>query len=296
MGDSLDEFYKQYHVNLIVLFGVIIVIYIGIFTIFNNYSFNTPEARPWIMMIEIIMWGLFIFIIFMNVKYFSAFEFNFNQILFNLFGTKHPEMEIHVHRENKEKESKKEELYYEKEDGKTQKQTNSTSIPNSTPMAKKCEDEKSGGEVFHIPQNRYTYDEAEKTCKLFDARLASYDEIEEAYKKGANWCSYGWSSDQLALFPIQKTMYNELKKIPGHEHDCGRTGVNGGYMENKDTEFGVNCYGKKPYADENDKKYMKKYSFSNAYADEELKEHQRKSDKKKKILIAPFNKEKWNEE
>jgi hypothetical protein len=297
MGDSLDEFYKQYHVNLIVLFGVIIVIYIGIFTIFNNYSFNTPEARPWIMMIEIIMWGLFILIIFMNLKYFSVFEFNLNQMLFNLFGTKHPEIQIEVNKENK---SKKEELYYEKEEedkNKKDKDTkNSEEIPNSTDMAKKCQDEKEKGEVFHIPQNTYTYDEAEKTCKLFDARLASYDEIEEAYKKGANWCSYGWSSDQLALFPIQKTMYNELKKIPGHERDCGRTGVNGGYMEDKETQFGVNCYGKKPYAGEDDKKYMKKYSFSNAYADEDLKEQQRKAEKMNKILIAPFNKEKWNED
>jgi hypothetical protein len=40
---------------------------------------------------------------------------------------------------------------------------------------------------------------------------------------------------------------------------------------------------------------MKKHSYSTAYADEDLKEQQRKNDKKKKLLIAPFNKEKWNE-
>jgi hypothetical protein len=151
------------------------------------------------------------------------------------------------------------------------------------------------GEVFHIPHNRYTYNQAKEACELFDARLASYDEIEDSYKNGANWCSYGWSSDQLALFPIQKSMYNELKKIPGHERDCGRTGVNGGYIENKNSKFGVNCYGKKPYAGEDDLAYMKKFNFSKAFPDLEAKKKE-KEKQMNKILIAPFNKDKWSED
>ena len=88
-------------------------------------------------------------------------------------------------------------------------------------------------------------------------------------------------------------MYNELKKIPGHERDCGRVGVNGGYIENKNTKFGVNCYGKKPYAGEDDLAYMKKFSFAKAYPELEAlkKEKEKKMDK---LLIAPFNKDKWN--
>ena len=74
--------------------------------------------------------------------------------------------------------------------------------------------------------------------------------IERAYNNGGNWCSYGWSEDQLALFPIQKSVYNELKQIKGHEHDCGRQGVNGGFMKNPLLKFGVNCYGTKPEINE----------------------------------------------
>ena len=79
MDDSLDEFYNKYHFNLILLFGAIIVIYIGIFSLFNNATFNTPQARPWILMIELIMWGLFILIVYMNMKYFSVFDFDFHR-------------------------------------------------------------------------------------------------------------------------------------------------------------------------------------------------------------------------
>ena len=280
MDDSLEEFYKEYHVNLIILFGVIVVIYIGIFTVFNSFSFNTPQARPWIILIELIMWGLFIFILYINIKHFSVYDFHFKDILYNLFGTKRTEMEIHVHKPNTMK--------------RTDAPKHNTSTRDASDNAN-CNNLLEDGEVFHIPDNVYGYDEASEICKLFDSRLATYDEIEDAYKKGANWCSYGWSSDQLALFPIQKSMYNELKKIPGHERDCGRTGVNGGFMDKK-MKFGVNCYGKKPYAGEDDLEYMKKFSYSNAYPDEELKAIEKKKENVKKLLVAPFNKEKWNED
>jgi len=281
MDNSLEEFYKHYHVNLIILFGVIVIIYIGVFSLFNSVSFNTPQARPWIILVELIMWGLFILILYMNLKHFSEIDVKFKDILYNLFGTKRAEMEIHVHKNNSTV-NKKTDI-----SGNTQPPNANTENSNV-----KCEN-KEQGEVFHIPANKYGYDEATEVCKLFDSRLATYDEIEDAYKKGANWCSYGWSSDQLALFPIQKTMYNELKKIPGHERDCGRTGINGGYMEDKKLKFGVNCYGKKPFAGEDDLEYMKRFSFSNAYPDEELKAAEKR--RVKKLLVAPFNKDKWNE-
>ena len=50
----------------------------------------------------------------------------------------------------------------------------------------------------------------------------------------------------MALFPTQSETYNNLQKISGHEHDCGRPGINGGYISNPKVRFGVNCYGKKP--------------------------------------------------
>ena len=262
---DIDEFYSKYHVNLWMLFGIIVIIYIGIFSLFNQVSLNTPESRPWILMIEIFLWILFIVILFLNMKHFRQLEFDFNEVLYNLFGTKKPQLEVRVNRH--------------------------IDLSNS---AVTCEQPKETGEVFHLPNNTYTYEKAKETCELFDARLATYDEIEDSYKNGANWCSYGWSSDQMALFPIQKSMYNELKKIPGHERDCGRPGVNGGYMDNKKLKFGVNCYGKKPYASEDDLEYMNKFSFSDAFPDKEL-DRKKKQEKMDKLLIAPFNKDKWNE-
>ena len=81
-------------------------------------------------------------------------------------------------------------------------------------------------------------------CDAYDAKLATYSQVEEAYNKGGEWCNYGWSADQLALFPTQKNTYDELMKTKNHKHDCGRPGINGGYIDNPNVRFGVNCYEK----------------------------------------------------
>lgn len=111
-------------------------------------------------------------------------------------------------------------------------------------------------EVFNISNNLYTYEDAKAVCTAYGARLATYDEVEEAYNKGGEWCNYGWSDEQMALFPTQKLTWNKLQKNPRHKNDCGRPGVNGGYMENPYIRFGVNCYGKKPAATDKDKLEM----------------------------------------
>lgn len=101
-------------------------------------------------------------------------------------------------------------------------------------------------EVFHIRDNIFRQDQAEAVCKAFDAELASQSQIEEAFKKGADWCSYGWSKDGLALYPTQPDTFKKLQQIPGRKEECGVPGVNGGFFENKNLLFGVNCYGPKP--------------------------------------------------
>jgi NADH:ubiquinone oxidoreductase subunit 3 (subunit A) len=111
-------------------------------------------------------------------------------------------------------------------------------------------------EVFNIPGNNYTYLQAQSICSAYDAKLASYDELEDAYNKGAEWCNYGWSEGQMALFPTQKKTYNTLQSIKGHEHDCGRPGINGGYMANPNVRYGINCYGHKPKRNEIEKELM----------------------------------------
>jgi hypothetical protein len=101
-------------------------------------------------------------------------------------------------------------------------------------------------EVFNIPGNFFSYDDANAMCSAHDSRLATYKEVEDSYNSGAEWCNYGWSEGQMALYPTQQTTWDGLQQIEGHENDCGRPGINGGFMQNKETKFGVNCYGYKP--------------------------------------------------
>ena len=100
--------------------------------------------------------------------------------------------------------------------------------------------------VFSKGKHFYNYEEAKAVCKAYNSDLASYDQIEEAYNNKGEWCSYGWSKGQNVYYPTQKGSYDKLQKIPGHENDCGRPGINGGYIGNENAKFGVNCYGYKP--------------------------------------------------
>ena len=125
------------------------------------------------------------------------------------------------------------------------------------PFSKKEEPEESEivieeDEVFNVSNNLYTYEDAQAVCSAFGAKIANYDQIENAYNNGAEWCSYGWSEDQMAYFPTQKSTWDKLQKKPKHKNNCGRPGVNGGYIANPYVKFGVNCYGKKPKATDAD--------------------------------------------
>lgn len=130
----------------------------------------------------------------------------------------------------------------------------------------KCEDKGDepidpNAEVFNVSNNLYTYDDAQAICKSYDAKLATYDQVEAAYNNGAEWCNYGWSEGQMALFPTQKSTWKKLQDLDAKntgknrrsvKNNCGRPGVNGGYFENPYIKFGVNCFGKKPKATEAD--------------------------------------------
>lgn len=102
-----------------------------------------------------------------------------------------------------------------------------------------------GQGVFNIPSNIYSYGEAPAACASYNSRIATYREVEAAYGDNKEWCNYGWTDGQLALFPTQQESYDKLQSIKGHEKDCGRPGVNGGHFD-ADTKFGVNCFGIKP--------------------------------------------------
>ena len=101
-------------------------------------------------------------------------------------------------------------------------------------------------EVFNVSNNLYTFDDAQAICTSYGAKMATYDQIEKAYNDGAEWCNYGWSDGQMIFFPTQKSTWDKLQQTKKHKNDCGRPGVNGGYIANPYLKFGVNCYGKKP--------------------------------------------------
>ena len=151
-------------------------------------------------------------------------------------------------------------------------------------------------QVFNIPGNYYKYDEAQTLCQAYGSRLANYSDLENAYNKGAEWCNYGWSDGQMALFPTQAETYKNLQNIPGHEHDCGRPGINGGYIANPNVRFGVNCFGNKPNMSPEEEELMATTSpYPLTTKDIEMEEQVDFWKKRlPQILVSPFNYNNWS--
>ena len=150
-------------------------------------------------------------------------------------------------------------------------------------------------QVFNIPGNYYSYDNAKALCQAYGSNLATYKQIEDSYKNGGEWCNYGWSDGQMALFPTQQKTFDNLQNIEGHEHDCGRPGVNGGYMSNPKIKFGVNCYGYKPKITSDEEELMNNSTPYPKTAEDIA--FQKRVDFWKnhvdKILVSPFNYDTW---
>ena len=146
------------------------------------------------------------------------------------------------------------------------------------------------GEVFHLRDNIYNYDDAKAACNAYDSRLATLKEVIESYKKGSNWCNYGWSQGQLALYPTQTKYWKKLQEKTATKHNCGAPGVNGGYFHNPYFEIGANCYGNKPN-ESNESKFI-----SNAPTDLELRTKDFKDlIDANKLKVAPFSDSKWTQ-
>jgi hypothetical protein len=154
-------------------------------------------------------------------------------------------------------------------------------------------------EVYNISNNLYTYEDAKAVCKAMGSRLATYDEVEEAYNNGAEWSTYGWSEDQHAYFPTQKDTWAKLQKVKGHEHDLGRPGVNGGYFSNPNVRFGVNCYGVKPPMTDAEKALMdsrKDQVYPKSKEDQALdaKVEFWKANRDKMLVLNGYNTKAWS--
>jgi len=150
-------------------------------------------------------------------------------------------------------------------------------------------------EVFNISNNLYTYEDAPNVCAAFDADLATYEQIEASYNSGGEWCNYGWSQNQMAFFPTQKATWELLQKNPEKKNNCGRPGINGGYMKNPYIKFGVNCYGVKPKATDQDLAMMQSNTPSTSndvILDEKTKFW--KDNRDKLLHLNSFNSQKWS--
>ena len=256
-----DNATKGSPVVLIVLTFVIIIYYV----FFSYLGVNVPvQAVPTsasITFLEIVMWGMFMFLVIINgVQYF--FEVDIKTSVKNLF-TPVPEVDITV-------------------------------TTPSTPAVPEIMYE---DQVFHIPDNIYTYSDAKAICKAYDARLATYKEVEDAYKKGAEWCGFGWSADQMALYPTQSDTWKKMQKIKGHEHDCGRPGINGGFIAYNKAPFGANCFGHKPKITPEERVIMDNDQIYPLTPEERRFEKKVKKFRTKlpEMLVSPFNYDNWSQ-
>lgn len=151
-----------------------------------------------------------------------------------------------------------------------------------------------GEEVFHINKNIYTYGDAPAVCKAHGAKLATYEQVQEAYQQGADWCSYGWVQGQQAVFPTQPSTFQSLQTGPEERRtSCGQAGVNGGFFDNPDLRFGVTCYGMKPT--QSATHIAKPVELPKTAGEVEFeKKVQRFRDQLHNSDIAPFDAVRWN--
>jgi len=151
-------------------------------------------------------------------------------------------------------------------------------------------------QVFNIPENNFVYPDAKALCSAYGARLATYKEIEDAYKNGGEWCNYGWSDGQMVLFPTQQKTFDKLQKIEGHENDCGRPGINGGFIANPGAKFGVNCYGYRPRITETERELMANEPiYPKTLKDKAMEQRVNYwKDKLSEIIVSPFNHTTWS--
>ena len=254
-----------------IVFIIILLIIIGYFILFSslgNSNGNSigdigSDANKGQKIIEIIIIAVLVVLIIVNAfQYF--FNVNITAYVEDIFSNK-PKIDILVD------------------------QSNYQPAPVPTIKFKK--------QVFNIPGNYYNYENAKALCKSYGAKLATYKQIEDSYENGAEWCNYGWSEGQNAFFPTQQKTFDNLQKIKGHEHDCGRPGINGGYIANPEVKFGVNCYGNKPRINSQEEELMKTVS-PYPQTKEDLVFQKRVDYWKGKIdeiLVSPFNYNSWGE-
>ena len=140
----------------------------------------------------------------------------------------------------------------------------------------------------YLSENIYTYHDARQACAAYGASLATLDQLKISHQHGSNWCNYGWSENQMALYPIQKSYWDLIQANPKTKGNCRNPGINGGYFPNGAMKFGVNCFGVKPEKSEE----ISNNKFK-CPVQEQKKEEPKNLFIGKDLKMAPFNCSKW---
>jgi hypothetical protein len=270
------DYFKDYTSNprsVLILVAIILLFYF-VFTSLGGSGGEAGNGNGGSSILEALLWAMFIVIVLIN-----GFQYMFNTNLTaevrNLFSF-NPQIDLSVPLPASDVVG-----------GTVSAGANTVSTAAGIKMRK---------QVFHIPANVYDYSDAKAVCNAYGARLANYFEVEEAHQKGGEWCSYGWSDNQMILYPTQKSTWEELQK-GNRPNQCGHPGVNGGYMENAKLKFGVNCYGDKPGMNAASSKQMSAAAEVQSAKMINPEHEQKVRDMKTRIdsiVIAPFNKNAWS--
>ena len=288
LNNIIDDFYNgltnigNNGLVLIILILIVLVYYV-IFSFLGVSNNDSNEKSGLLVFFQSILFGIAILLIFLYaISYF--YNINFFTEVKNLFND-NPEINI--------KSIKNNDL--SNNDLSNNDLSNNDLSGNNTLIQEPPIDLEK--EVFHIPGSKFTYHDAKAVCKAFNSELATYNNIKNAQQKGANWCSYGWSHDKLALYPTSDSAFKKIQETEeeNNKYKCGLPGINGGYLNNPYIKLGANCYGVKPFKSELEKQNLDD-SNNIPKSEKELLFNERTKywkDRIGNILIYPFNRDKW---
>ena len=166
-------------------------------------------------------------------------------------------------------------------------------------------------EVFSTNNKLWTYDQAPYVCKKLGSELATYDQLVNAAKTGANWCNIGWFKKGVvenekgekilanAAFPVQKNYYKKTGNQCGpklnplfekEDYSVQNVGLYDNY------KFAVNCYGDKRDATEAELALLNKSNNNSNTAISETIDFSGINSVEPNIGLLPYNKsdKRWN--
>lgn len=166
----------------------------------------------------------------------------------------------------------------------------------TAPLVEKILPPGGASEVFNVSKNSFTYYDAEPLCRALGAELATYDQVKQAWERGADWCNYGWVKGQTAVYPTQTESWERLQAGPEDQRTaCGVPGLNGGFFDNPELRFGVNCYGPKPSQSQHDESVVNKGVPPTPGQMEMDKKIAQFRTEAASLGVMPFNRSKWSE-